>query len=245
MMRTSFLIKVSFCIVITIFEMSCAREEINRHDVAKAPHVEQPQDDHESAPSAPEGSAPNQPQQQLPPAYRAGCTKANSQQWAEVNFGLTKLSYFINYCVTQTGSQEWCNQIARPNPDSHATFACTYSPQQDPHFIHPDETTWANAVQAVRLVQELVAMGVGVDIIYNWWRPEPYNANVGGAAGRHPYGTSVDVRFINKTEQNRAHAQLCKWRSAGRLRALGYYDGTGLHLGIADKTANTWGKSCP
>jgi hypothetical protein len=42
----------------------------------------------------------------------------------------------------------------------------------------------------------------------------------------------------------KAFSQLCKWRAQGRLRAVGYYGSTGLHFGIGDKTANTWGKSC-
>ena len=32
--------------------------------------------------------------------------------------------------------------------------------------------------------------------------------------------------------------------TAGKLRALGYYSGTGLHLGMGDRAANTWAKSC-
>jgi hypothetical protein len=97
----------------------------------------------------------------------------------------------------------------------------------------------------VKLVTELEAKGIRVYQIYNWWRPEPYNANVGGAAGRHPYGTSVDVRMASMGDMEKAFSQLCKWRSQGRLRAVGYYGSTGLHFGIGDKTANTWGKSCP
>lgn len=69
------------------------------------------------------------------------------------------------------------------------------------------------------------------------------DANVGGAAGRHPFG-SVDVRFKTKNGQAKAHKELCKSRKLGRLRALGFYPGTGLHFGMGDKVANTWGKSC-
>lgn len=36
----------------------------------------------------------------------------------------------------------------------------------------------------------------------------------------------------------------CQYRKNGRLRALGYYAGTGLHLGVGDTNPNTWGKAC-
>jgi hypothetical protein len=84
-----------------------------------------------------------------------------------------------------------------------------------------------------------------VALIYNWWRPEPYNKNVGGAPGRHPFGTSVDVRMETMSDMETAFVQLCKWRKAGELRAVGYYGSTALHFGIGDHTGNTWGKDCP
>ncbi len=207
---------------------SCQGSTYSEHDVADIVEATQPQ-------QKPEGVG----------YTNRSCAHANNGQFTQVNLGLSKLDYFLNRCYSETNSKAWCDQVARPNPDSRPTFNCTYSPQQ-PHFlIHPDENTWAHAIQAVKLVQEMVSLGIGVEVIYNWWRPEPYNANVGGAAGRHPYGTSVDVRFKNKAEQNRAHQKLCEWRSHGRLRALGYYPGTGLHLGVGDTQANTWGKGCP
>lgn len=206
-----------------------------------SPHTDHPQDDQqESAPNTEEGN-PLGGSIDVDPS----CIHATSQQWAQVNLGLTKIDQFLALCYAQTGSQKWCDQVARPNPERSATFYCTYSILQPHNFIHPDESTWPYAIAAIKLVQDLVIKGIGVDMIYNWWRPEPYNKNVGGAAGRHPYGTAVDVRFSNKTEQNRAHALLCQWRAQGKLRALGYYDGTGLHLGVGDATANTWGKNCP
>ncbi len=172
------------------------------------------------------------------------CRKATSAQLSIVNQGLKKLDQFLTRCYRETNSKKWCDQVARPNPSSRSTFFCTYSSSQPHYFVHPTESTWKHAIAAVKLVQDLQRNGVGVDMIYNWWRPEPYNANVGGAAGRHPLGTSVDVRFVNKTQQNKAHSLLCKYRKQGRLRALGYYSGTGLHLGVGDTAANTWGKAC-
>ncbi|MEK7357028.1 MAG: hypothetical protein AAB250_11300 [Bdellovibrionota bacterium] len=178
-------------------------------------------------------------------ALGGGCTRANAQQLAEVNAGNAKAADFLKRCQAETGNSPWCEQLMRPNPESKESFFCTYSPQQPHMLIHPDETTWSNAITAVTLVQELEASSIQVDMIYNWWRPEPYNANVGGAAGRHPFGTSVDVRFLTKKDQEKAHAELCKLRKAGRLRALGYYTSTSLHLGVGDHTPNTWGKTCP
>ncbi|MBS1972675.1 MAG: hypothetical protein JSU04_20370 [Bdellovibrionales bacterium] len=173
------------------------------------------------------------------------CKKASTNQLAIVNIGNTKAQTFYNECLKKTNSSKWCSQVLRPNPASIATFKCTYGDQQPHQLINPQDTTWKNAFYGVQLVQELSSLGINACQIYNWWRPEPYNANVGGAAGRHPYGTSIDVKFCTKLDMERAFAKLCDWRAQGRLRAVGYYGTTSLHLGIGDKTANTWGKSCP
>ena len=176
---------------------------------------------------------------------KASCVRATSAQIATVNLGSTKKTNFLNECGRATAGSPWCQQLVRPNPSSISTFYCTYGSQQKHLLIHPDEKTWKYAYQAVNLIERLEANGVRVNEIYNWWRPEPYNKNVGGAAGRHPYGTSVDVRFSSKTDQAKAHSLLCKWRKQGELRALGYYSSSSLHFGVGDFTANTWGKSCP
>jgi hypothetical protein len=173
------------------------------------------------------------------------CTKATAKQIAEVNAGNLKAKAFHDRCFAETLASPWCEQLMRPNPESKGQFFCTYSPAQPHQLIHPDEATWVHAITAVKLVQELETMGIKVDMIYNWWRPEPYNQNVGGAAGRHPFGTSVDVRFMTKEDQEKAHVALCKMRKAGRLQALGYYSSTSLHFGVGDHTPNTWGKGCP
>jgi hypothetical protein len=176
---------------------------------------------------------------------KASCVRATSAQIATVDMGSAKKANFLNECGQATAGSPWCQQLVRPNPNSISTFYCTYGSQQKHLLIHPDEKTWKYAYQAVNLIERLEANGVRIAQIYNWWRPEPYNKNVGGAAGRHPYGTSVDVRFTSKTDQTKAHSLLCKWRKQGELRALGYYSSTSLHFGIGDFTANTWGKSCP
>lgn len=214
-----------------MFAWSCQREQINQLDVANAIHSDHQQDDQEQ-------------NMDMVGVIQKGCKRPTPAQINQVNLGLKKLNQFLQKCYAETNSKKWCDQVARPNPDSYSTFSCTYSATQPHYFIHPDESTWKFAIQAVKLVQDLEKSNVKIDIIYNWWRPEPYNVNVGGAAGRHPLGTSVDVRFINKTEQNKAHKLLCAHRKQGRLRALGYYPGTGLHIGVGDKTANTWGKAC-
>ncbi len=210
---------------------SCQRQqEINQRDVEQSYHEEILQDDLES---------------DLLTAQSKGCIHATSDQRAYVDSGALKLNQFLARCYQETGSVKWCDQVARPNPESAKTFDCTY-PESPRHvLVHPNESTWAYAIGAVKLVQELERKNIKVDVIYNWWRPEPYNKNVGGAAGRHPFGTSVDVRFVDKSEQNKAHDELCILRQQGRLRALGYYAGTGLHFGMGDRTANTWGRNCP
>lgn len=177
--------------------------------------------------------------------YPLACQAATADQISVINIGFAKLQKFLEMCAKATNGSRWCNQLTRPNPDSVKVFHCTYGTSQPHILIHPDEGTWANAFQAVKLVEELEAKGFKTCIIYNWWRPEPYNKNVGGAPGRHPFGTSVDVRFCSMDEMLKAHDQLCQWRKQGRLRALGYYGTTALHFGIGDVDDNTWGKDCP
>lgn len=173
------------------------------------------------------------------------CTKANSTQIGTLNKGGALLDRFLKDCHKATVGSPWCEQLTRPNPESRSIFSCTYGEAQPHLMIHPDEDTWQYAFDAVQLVKELERKGIKVCLIYNWWRAEPYNANVGGAAGRHPHGTSVDVRMCSLPDMEKAFLQLCEWRDEGRLRAVGYYGSTGLHFGIGDAVANTWGKDCP
>lgn len=174
-----------------------------------------------------------------------GCKKATAQQIRVVNQGNAKKEDFLQRCARETGGSAWCSQLTRPNPSSISTFRCTYGTSQVHQLIHPSETTWKNAIGAVRLIQELEQKGYRVCLIYNWWRPEPYNQNVGGAAGRHPLATSVDVRFCSNSDANKAFDELCKYRKQGRIRAIGHYGTNALHFGVGDSTGNTWGRSCP
>lgn len=173
------------------------------------------------------------------------CVKATSSQIAIVNQGNLKKETFLQQCAQATGGSQWCDQLVRPNPDSISTFRCTYGSGQVHQLIHPDQNTWKHAFNAVKLIEELEQKGFRIKIIYNWWRPEPYNKNVGGAAGRHPKGTSVDVRFVTNAQADQAFLELCKYRKQGRIRAIGHYGTNALHFGIGDSTGNTWGKSCP
>jgi hypothetical protein len=176
-------------------------------------------------------------------SFRA-CKKANASQLVLVNNGNAQRSAFMTACLDQTGSQKWCDQIERPNPSSKSIFSCTYGASQVHQLIHPARETWKNAFKAIELIQRLSKAGICVSQIYNWWRPEPYNANVGGAAGRHPYGTSVDVRFCSSAQAVKAFDLLCTYRKKGEVRALGYYGNSGVHFGIADSSGNTWGRGC-
>jgi hypothetical protein len=178
-------------------------------------------------------------------AFPTACRAASSAQLSAVNRGNEKATLFLQRCASETGGSPWCEQLVRPNPASAGTFRCTYGALQPHMLIHPDPATWTNAFRAARMIAELEAKNIKVCLVYNWWRPEPYNANVGGAPGRHPFGTSVDVRFCSMADMERGFLQLCKWRAAGRLRAVGYYGTTGIHFGIGDANGNTWGKSCP
>lgn len=172
------------------------------------------------------------------------CNKASAEQIGQINIGNHMYDNFMKKCWEATGGSRWCEELTRPNPSSRSIFFCTYGTNQPHRLIHPDTATWKYAFRAVNLIQDLEKSGISVRQIYNWWRPEPYNKNVSGAAGRHPFGTSVDVRFTSMSNMTSAHRLLCTWRAQGKLRAIGYYGSTGLHFGIGDGLANTWGKSC-
>lgn len=183
-----------------------------------------------------------------PEAQKAGplaCKRASRKQVSTVNAGNEKVDKFLSRCYAQTNHSTWCDEIVRPNPDSKPTFSCTYGANQPHLLVHPNEGVWIYAIRAINLVRDLETKGIRVCQIYNWWRPEPYNGNVGGAPTRHPHGTSVDVRFCSNNEAVNGFYELCKHRRAGRIRAIGYYGSTGLHFGVGDTRANTWGLSCP
>lgn len=206
-------------------------EEIRAHEEMMAQDEEQYQDDFEL----------------LPEEFvmdMKGCAKATTAQKATVNSGNAKRETFQRQCASATGNSSFCAQVERPNPSSKSIFACTYGASQVHRLIHPTTSTWTNATKAINLLKKLQARGICVSSIYNWWRPEPYNANVGGAAGRHPKGTSVDVRFCSNADAIKGFDELCKNRKAGEIRALGYYGSTGVHIGVGDTTANTWGRNC-
>lgn len=173
------------------------------------------------------------------------CRSANRTQKAKVKRGNKKKEKLHKLCLQETQNSHWCSQILRPNPHQKHKFRCTYGSSLPHQLIHPDESTWVHAITAVQIIQELEAKGIEVCLVYNWWRPEPYNKNIGGSPTRHPYGTSVDVRFCSKADQNKAWFELCKMRAAGRVRAVGYYGPPALHFGVGDHRANTWGRICP
>jgi|GEM_PF-2332111 len=173
------------------------------------------------------------------------CQKATAEQVRVVDAGFALQSEFLQKCAKATKDSQWCQEVVRPNPDSYFLFLCTYGFFQPYVLIHPDKTLWKNAFQAINLIEQLSKKGISTCRVNNWWRPEPYNQNVGGAKGRHPKGTSVDVMFCSKEDQELAFKELCKLRKKGTIRAVGYYPSRVLHFGVADKTGNTWGKSCP
>lgn len=173
------------------------------------------------------------------------CKKATAAQLRIVNQGNAKKDKFLRLCAQATNYSPLCEQLIRPNPESLPVFRCTYGETQAHQLILPDESTWKHAFNAVKLIQELEQKGFRILLIYNWWRPEPYNKNVGGAPGRHPLGTSVDVRFNTNLEADMVFYELCNYKKKGRIRAIGHYGTNALHFGIGDSRANTWGKSCP
>lgn len=173
------------------------------------------------------------------------CQSAKADQVRIVNAGFALQSEFLQKCAKATKDSPWCEEVVRPNPDSYFLFLCTYGLFQPYVLIHPDKALWKNAFHAINLIEQLRMKGIFTCRVNNWWRPEPYNQNVGGAKGRHPKGTSVDVMFCSKNDQELAFKELCKLRKKGSIRAVGYYPSRVLHLGVADKTGNTWGKSCP
>jgi len=174
------------------------------------------------------------------------CEKASSAQLKLVQEGNQKKEKFLTKCARETGNSPLCLELVRPNPvkESVDAFHCTYGEDMPHQLIHPDEDTWKNPIEAVRILQELEKIGIRNCGIYNWWRPEPYNKNVNGSPRRHPFGVSVDVLFCTKADAEQAFFELCKMKEAGRIRAIGFYGNNNLHLGVGDAKANNWGKYC-
>lgn len=176
------------------------------------------------------------------------CTKATASQIQIVKNGNAKRDQFLKRCEEEKIPDFLCEQIIRPNPSSKERFICTYGNDLPHQLIDPDESTWEFAFQGAKIVMALGKYGVRVNQIYNWWRPEPYNSNVGGAPGRHPQGTSIDVRMAGMKDTTKALSLLCKWRNqktnSRSLNAIGYYGNTGIHFGVGDTWENTWGSPC-
>lgn len=169
---------------------------------------------------------------------------ATPQYILEVQNGIKLKDEFLDQCKRSTNAEKWCLQVIRGNPERENVFDRIFGREMPHQLIHPDKKTWKYAIGAVSLVDQLERKGVRVVQIYNWWRPAKYNRAVGGAAGRHPFGTSVDVRFQSPREAVRAFDLLCKARKAGKVRALGYYGNSGVHIGVGDHNPNTWGRGC-
>lgn len=237
-------------LIILLFCVSCSGDEVETAEINS--ELEQPKPEEPNSPIA------ESPLQEIPACQQSlrvnplnpislsvDCHKADTKELDEVNLGNLKKDEFLARCYQETNQSCWCDQLIRPNPDSIDIFHCTYGENQVHQLIHPDEDTWKYAIEAVKIVQDLEKVNILTKIIYNWWRPAPYNGNVGGSATRHPFGTSIDVRFQTKDMQNAAFDELCKMREKGRLRAIGYYPSTAIHFGIGDNKANTWGKLCP
>lgn len=173
------------------------------------------------------------------------CQPASVVQKRQVLAGLALLKQFLIECKNATGNESWCEELTRPSEEGRPYFECSYGKDVKYRLVHPDRKTWKDAFRAINLIQKLKDEDIRACGIYYWWRPEPFNRNAGGAPTRHPYGTSVDVRFCSMKDMEKAHLRLCSWRKQGFLKALGYYNSPELHLGISDTKANTWGKDCP
>ena len=176
------------------------------------------------------------------------CIQATEADLDLVLAGQEKLEFFLEQCRWATGGSPHCEDVIRPNPRSTPFFECTFPKGTEKIFIHPDESTWENAFVAIRLIGEMEANGIGVKHIYNWWRPVPYNENVGGEPDRHPFGTSVDVLFTSRDDQVLAHEYLCEEQAKGLIKALGFYwvaERPSIHIGVKDSPEKVnWGRAC-
>ena len=232
-------------IILSFNLISCQDEQIEEGEIQESLSNPEAIDETDPSPSETQCLKTLHFDQLQPVFFQRNCKKASPSQIRQVNRGNMKRDEFLANCYRETRGSCWCDQLVRPNPSSIDLFRCTYGEEQVHQLIHPDESTWKYAFEAVKIVEEFAAQNLTTEIIYNWWRPEPYNKNVSGSPSRHPLGTSVDVRFMSKEIQNKAFTELCKMRAKGRIRAIGYYSSTAIHFGIGDSRANTWGKRCP
>jgi|GEM_PF-1246562 len=159
--------------------------------------------------------------------------RATSDQIQTVFTGVNRKDVFLKACLENTQRPDYCQQVMRPNPNSRSIFQCTY-PASIPWIFIPSPKTWFYAFQVIRWLDEMESEGIKVSLIYNWWRPEPYNKNVGGDPHRHPFGTAIDVFFPTKIDQLNAFRFLCQLERSSFIGALGFYGSSSLHIGIGD-----------
>ena len=176
---------------------------------------------------------------------------ASADQKQKVLSGIELQNSFLAACKSFGVQDQWCDQLMRPNPnpEEFKTFSWTYGSAIPLHiFIDPDQTTWKNAFRGAIFVQKLEQSGININQIVNWWRPEPYNRNVCGAPGRHPFATSIDVEFKTLSDTRRARKKLCQWFDSAQINSLGYYGNEKVHIGVGDilgpGMGETWGKVC-
>lgn len=149
---------------------------------------------------------------------------------------------FVRTCLEKGVLQRYCFDMTHPNLDSIEQFRCTYPGK--PHLLIPkDESEWTFAFEAALILQNMAReTKVCIDEIYNWYRPEPYNKNVGGRPNRHPNATAIDVQFCTKEDAKKAHRALCELYKKKAIWALGSYpSGNKLHIGVRPERHTTWG----
>lgn len=156
-------------------------------------------------------------------------------------------SEFLTDCAAEGIHPSLCENLTHPNNNSKMEFRCTF-PSFTQHVLLPNNRSlWTNGFQGAKAFQEaLEEQGLepnqgACPQIYNYYRPEPYNANVGGAAGRHPNGTAVDVEFCTKEEAQKALNKFAKMRMEKRINSIGIYSsGIRIHIGFGTEKGNTW-----
>lgn len=137
--------------------------------------------------------------------------------------------------------------MTHPNNKSEMEFRCTYPDAKTHVLIPPDPTKWELSFRGALELQKIEAAGVCVKEIYNYDRPEPYNNNVQGAPGRHPYGTAIDIEFCTKADARKAVQAFCKQRTPGdvEIKSVGTYSsGIRIHLGNVKPRRGDWGGGC-
>lgn len=128
---------------------------------------------------------------------------------------------FEALCLSRGINKKLCREMLSPNTNSQSKFRAVYG-SSTPFYLLPDESRWEVGLKLLKAVQDA---GGCVNENRNWYRPEPYNAKVGGAkSSQHKSASALDINYCSLADKNKALAAFKRLRSqTGFPKGIGTY----------------------